>query len=490
MSNAIKIIVGLVLASLLWLGTTAYISSNTKSYLTSYILKSNNLYQAKGMQMAVEDFEKGFFSSTAKIKIDFTEPKLRELLFETIKLPIEVDYKIENGPIFFKEGLGFGSSRISSHVNLSEYFVDKEVFQKIFKEDIQLTSSTSVGFSNNASFVAKTNKIIANIDGDEVYISPLNIEGEMNLKTFQGQMKFLVDSVLTENKKELFHLKNISLEADISKFYDNGFYLGDFVFSLDSIDMKKEHLPFELKGAKVALEINIDENKDETIDMNFKVHANVGDSKLPMEYASLDALEFTYALKGTKLEGILAFQDFTKKIQAKEQKLMARLQSPSTGELDMEVLAELEKLQVKTTEDLMVLLAGLLKKDSSNFDAEIRMIDKKAKSSHLKMNIGYVGDQVLPTEAKALGELFKKELFNLITVNFDVNLEKAYIDNLTPEFQQALAGQLQMGVMFGIVKESNSSFSFDVNYAKDKRLMINGADRSEMLQMLEMSLVN
>lgn len=487
MAKITNIIGSVVVASALWLGGTAYISSNTESYLNTYITKSNKLYQANGMHMSVEHFEEGFFSSTAKMKIDFKEQGIREIISKIFTLPIEIDYKIENGPLFFKDGLGLGTSRTSMVINFSDYLVDKEAFKKIIKDDIKLTFNTNIGFSNNATFSAKTNKITVNVEGDEAHISPLKIEGDMNIETFQGQMKMFVDSVVAENQTDSIKAKNIVLDADIKKFYDNGFYLGDFVFSVAYLDMKDELLPFELKGAKIAVDMNIDENKDKDIDMQFKFHADVGESKLPEAYSYLKKVSFNYALNGAKLEGLLAFQDFTKQLQAKQQAIMSRLQLPITGELDMKVLAELEKMQVETEEGMMVLLAGLVKKESTNFDVEMKMTDKEEKSSNLKMNIGYVGDEVLPTSAKALTEKFKKELFDLLSINFEIKLEKDYINNLPVEFQQSLSGQLQMGSMFGIVKETNSSFSLDMNY-KPKTLMINGQDRTEMLQMLEMSL--
>ncbi|CAA6823562.1 MAG: Unknown protein [uncultured Sulfurovum sp.] len=488
MAKFTKIIASLIGVSALWLGGTAYISSNTKSYLNTYIAKSSSLYNANGMQMHVENFEKGFFSSNAKIKIDFVDPTLRETISETFKLPIELDYKIENGPLFFKNGLSLGSSRISSTVNLSSYLVDQEAFKKIFKEDIELTSMTSIDFFNNASFTAKTNKILANVDGDEVQVSPLTIEGDMNIETFQGQMKMLVDSVLAENKTEFIKARNIVLDADIKKFYDNGFYLGNFVLSLGSLDMKDELLPFELNGAKGTFTMDVEENKNKTIDMKFNLHAKLGDSKLPKEYSSLNEVELSYALNGTKLEGLLAFQDFTTGLQVKQQEIMRRLKSSTTGEIDMKVLAELEKVQTENMERMMVLMAGLLHKDSSNLNIEMKMIDKKEKSSHLEMNLAYVGDEVLPTTAKALEEKFRKEFLNLVNIELDVELEKDYIANLPLEFQQELAGQLQVGAMFGVVQENNSSFSFDASY-QAKRLMLNGKDRSEMLQLLEQGLL-
>ena len=484
MAKTTKIIASLLATTALWLGGTAYMSSNTKSHLDHYITKSNSMYKANGMQISIENFEKGFFSSNAKMKIDFLEPTLRESVSKTLKLPIEVDYTIENGPLLVKEGLRFGASRISTKVNLSDYFVDKEAFNKIFKEEVILTSNTSIDFAKNASFLAETNKIVASNEGDEIHISALKIEGKMNIETFQGQMKMFIDSVVAENKTDVVNMKNIVLDADIKKFYDNGLYLGDFVLSVDSVDMKDELLPFELKGAKIALDMNIDENEDKTIDMKFKFKGDAGESKLPKEYSSLKEVEFSYALNGTKLEGLLAFQDFIQNLQAKQEDIMSRLQSPTTGELDKEVLVELEKMQVETRENMLLLMAGLLKKDSTNFEVEMIMTDKEAKSSNLKLNLGYVGDEVLPTSYKELEEKFTKEFLNLLSLEFTVKLEKDYIGNLPEQSQQELAAQLQMGKMFGIVKENNNSFSFDSNY-KDKRLMVNGTDRSEMLQMLD-----
>jgi len=171
MAKITKIIGYTVAVSALWLGGTAYISSTTESYLDMYVKKTNNLYKSNGMEMSVENFERGFFSSNAKMKIDFIEPKLREVIAQSIKLPIEVNYELENGPLFFKNGLGFGSSRVHTTVDLSEYVVDKDAFKKMFKDDIRLTSSMSIDFFKNASFSAKTNQLLVDVDEDIVEVS-------------------------------------------------------------------------------------------------------------------------------------------------------------------------------------------------------------------------------------------------------------------------------------------------------------------------------
>jgi len=344
MAKVTKIIATLVGSSALWLGGTAYISSNTQSELNNYVTKANKLYESNGMKLSVESFEKGFFTSTAKMKIDFMDSPMKEIVAKTFKLPMVMDYNIENGPLFFKEGLGIGASRITTHFNFDDYVTNKEEFRKYFKDGIEFTSSSSVGFSKNTSFVAKTNKIVLDLEGDKFNFSPLNVEGEMNIETFQGQLKMVVDTITSENDNGSFKAKDVVLDADITKFFDNGFYLGDFLFTFGSIDMKGEDLPFELKNAKVVVDTKIDENDDKTVNMNFKLDANVGESTLPKDYASLGRVELAYALNGAKLEGLLAFQDYVKKLQEKQQDIMGRLIS-STGEMDMDVYAELEKMQ-------------------------------------------------------------------------------------------------------------------------------------------------
>ncbi|HIP51422.1 MAG TPA: DUF945 family protein [Campylobacterales bacterium] len=487
MAKVTKIIGSLIGVSVLWLGVTAYISSNTESYLDAYVQKTNNLYKANGMEMSVDNFEKGFFSSDAEIKIDFTNSEMRDIVAKTLKLPIKVNYSIENGPLFFKNGLGFGLSRIQNSVNVKDYYVESGVIQKYLKSDIIFTSNTTIDFGNNANFKGSTNKIIFDLEGEDLEVSPLEIAAKIDLETFEGTMNMKIDSIFVEGKDEFFKANDIIIDADLKKVFDNGFYLGDFVFNIGNIDTKGVDLPFSLENARVNMAVDIHQNDDETVNIDFKIDGDTGKSKLPEAYAFLKKAEVSYALHGMKLEGILAFQDYTQKLQVKQQDILSRLQSPATGELDMDVYAELEKMQVETQENMMLLMAGLLETNTTSLAFETKLLDKENKKSNISANFGYVGDKPLPTDAKALEAMFKKELLNLITLDFDLNLEKDYIQNLPIELQQILKSQLQMGAMFGIVKENNNSFSFDANY-KPRRLMLNGEDRTEMLQILETGL--
>ena len=103
---------------------------------------------------------------------------------------------------------------MTNSINLSDYLKDKEAFNKILKDDVQIDSSTSIDFSNNASFKLTSNMVKVIFDGKEIAVSPLKIMGEMNVETFEGDMKMFVDSIVAKNMV----LKDIVLDADITKF--------------------------------------------------------------------------------------------------------------------------------------------------------------------------------------------------------------------------------------------------------------------------------
>lgn len=473
----------------IWLGGTAYIGSKTEPYLEHYVQKTNKLYNPQGIALSLETFEKGFFTSEAQLKLDFTDESLRSELAEMIKLPMELNYTIENGPLFFQNGLGLGTSRVVNRIKVSDFLVEKKEFLDVVKDDIVFDSITNLGFTNNASFTAKTNRIVGSDGNGTVTISPLQMAGSFDIETFQSDMELLMEEFHVTSSEEEITLKDSVLDADITKFYDNGFYLGDFSLNVASLNVKSKEMPFEVNDAHVAMTMNISEDRDKDIDMQFGLKGDFGKSNLPKDFAFLNKVNVSYALKGTKLEGLLAFQDYTKRIQEKQQAILEKLNANSSGTLDESAFAALEKLQKETEDEMMLMIAGLLKKEKTRFVFETTMIDKAAKESTAKFNIRYVGDDALPKNAEALIAKFEKEFLNLLAMSVEIRLNKEYINNLPADLQQELTGQLQMGAMFGVIKDNNDSFSFEADY-KPKTLMVNGNDRSEMLQMLEMGMNN
>lgn len=124
-----------------WLVATWVISSNIKDELQRYITNANKIYSTSNINLKLTKFEKSFFSSVAKITLDTDDKLLKEL----IKTPIEFQYDIEHGPIFFKDGFGFGIAKMQNEFSINSVLKDATVF----KDDMVVTSDTTITFSKN-----------------------------------------------------------------------------------------------------------------------------------------------------------------------------------------------------------------------------------------------------------------------------------------------------------------------------------------------------
>lgn len=484
MSGKMKLVGLVVVAATVWMGSTAYIGSKAEPYLEKYVQKTNKLYEQYGVKMSVDTFNKGFFASQAVVKLDFTEPAMKEELAGILKLPMEMNYTIENGPLLFQNGLGFASSRIVNRIKLSDYLVEKEAFLEVVKDDIIVDSRTNISFNKTASFDVRTNRVVVDEDGDKLTMTPLLIDGEMDMETFQGDVAFLIEQFTIKGKEEDINIQDLTLDGTITKFYNNGFYLGDFKLNTASFNMKTQEMPFEVKNANLVMDVGIHENEHKDIDMQFKIKADLAETALPAEFAFLKKVEIDYALNGTKLEGLLAFQDYSTRVQAKQQELMEKVMANSaSGTLDESTLTELNQFQDDIQNELILLLVGLLNTDRTQFLLNAKVMDEKAKEASANLNLKYVGDEVFSKNASEVREKFEKELLNLLAMGVNIQLNKEYLENLPAELKQELSAQLQMGAMFGVIKDNNTSFSFKADYTPNT-LMVNGTDRSEMLKML------
>ena len=485
-----KIATSVIALGAIWLGGTAYISSNTQSSLEAYVEKSNALYQQNGMHLSVNSFKKGFLESEAEVSIDFTDPLIKKQLSDFLKLPLEMKYKIENGPLLLKDGVALGASRIKSTVNISDYLVDTVGIKKYVKEDIILTSTSTISFLKNNKFHGETNPIVADIEGDVFRISPLKIEGDVNIETFVGDIKVLIESIeakVNKKSKGTLNVSGISLDGTIKKLFENGFYLGDFDFKLNDINFKGDDVAFELKHAQALMNLAIDENQDKSINMHLAVDGTVGDSKLPKELAFLKKIHFAYLFENMELKGLLKFQDFSKALQEKQQAVFLKLSSAKTMEEQMKAMEELQALQVEMQNDMLKLFVGLIHEDKTTFGMEASVNDVQDKESEIKAKVGYVGKEPLSTDLKVLQAKFKKELLSLITLDLNLNLHESLLESLPPAMQADIQQKLQMLSISGMLKHENKTYTFDANYVP-KKLMVNGVDKSDMLILLEMGL--
>ena len=479
MSIKKRILASIVVASAIWAGSTAYISGNTEKYLNNYVTNSNKIYANNGMKMSILSFKKGFVNSHAKVSVDFTDPQIKKELEEVLKLPIVMDYDIENGPILLKDGLSVGASRIHSKLNVSKLFVDKNEFKKVVKDDIVLNTTMLIDFQNHIDYKAKSNKIVAEDNNTKFTISPLEVNGEMNGDSLSGTVNMITKSIYgdIDNKAEI-KLENVTLNGDIKKFFDNGFYLGNFDMGVDNFTVNdKYNKEQNIKNAKVKVAMDIKQNSSNLIDTNFKLNLDIGDTKLPPEINFLKTIALNYGLNGTKMEAWLAFQDTIKEVQEKQKKILEKLSTSKDIKEQEKAFKDLQNMQQEVQNKMVSLLSDFLVKDKTSFNLNANINSGQGKAM---FDIKYIGDEQLPKNLDELVTKLQQEILNWIKLNIDIKLDKSLANKLPQELQS----QLAIAMMTGMIQDNNTSYDFNANYVP-KKLIVNGQDKSSMIMLLE-----
>ena len=482
MSLGQKIVGTVAIATLLWAGATAYVSSNTKAYLDNYIETSNTLNKTNGMKLSLLSFEKGFLASTAKISMEFSDTRVAEVL----KLPLTTEYEIENGPIFFQNGLGFGLSRICNSINFNQFLLHNAELKKIIADDIVFNSITLVDFSHIITYRGATQPIVGDIEGTKITIAPFKMSGRLDANTLLGEFTLTnkeLKATSQDGRKML--LENLELSGDIQKIFKNGFYLGTFNFNVGSIstNVEEELFPMALENASMKLQVSMNENQDKSLTMDVSLDVDKGDTQLPPKIDFVKHLHFEYALEHTKLEAWLSFQDSIKKIQHKQEAILKTMKNATDNEVAMHALQELIALQESLQNETVRCMSDALIKDKSILKMATKITDKSTLESTATLAVHYIGEKKLPTNMAQFTALFKQEFLHWVKLNTKVEVQKSLIHSL----QQKLQQQLNMLLMIGMVKEQKQSYTFDANYIPNK-LMVNGVDKSDMIEMLERNL--
>ena len=161
-----KISIATISLLAIWLGGTYIIGEQTEGALQTQINKTNLIYADKGVSYKVKSYKKGFFESEAEIEVEVTDPILKEIFNDSFK-PFVMNYTIEHGPLFFKNGLGFGLSKMHKEFKFSELLNDdtKKEFLKSIKDDINIVSDMRVDFTQNAHYSLVTSSILSKEEG-------------------------------------------------------------------------------------------------------------------------------------------------------------------------------------------------------------------------------------------------------------------------------------------------------------------------------------
>jgi len=474
-----KLALFFVILGALWAGSTAYISHQTPSALEAYLVKINKVYEIYGMKIKLIDYQKGFLASSAKVELSMTNSALAEQVKEVLNLPMQTVYKIAHGPIFLKNGFGVGISKISNELNYTEMFAEKII--KSFKNDLILKGEMTIPFFQDAYYTASTNALDIETDKQvKIHIEPLQMQGTMNIETWKSKATAYLSQIKIEKAQSpMIKLEDIVMNFDLKKFFDNGFYLMDMDSQIKKINMSSDNASFQLKNAMASLDMVIDQNIDESISVKFNIGIDLKESKLPARMPQIKKAKLGINIGGMEMEGLMKTQNLGQKIQAveaKQKSIFKRIKTAQTTEERRTAIKDLQAIQNELIHTMAEVYAGILIKNKTTLSYSIDVTEQNNKQSKVSITTTYVGDD-LPSTGEAIVNKFKKEIFDLLTLKVDIQLE----ESLLTEISRSEKKKLKMMIQQGFVKQDNGRYILDAQY-KSQTLTINDKDFSQILK--------
>jgi len=470
-----KIVSSIIAAAAIWAGTTAYVGSQMKSSIQTQIDNSNKLYASSGIKYKINNYEKSFLESTAEIEINITDPSVLELIKETIKLPIVMNYNIEHGPLFFKNGLGFGAAKTHQNIPISSLLTPeaKEEFLALVKDDIMIKSNMDISFTKNASYTLSTDEVKITDDGKNIYMAPLLMKGNHNLETYQGDAKLNIASLKfqEENSQNGLTLKDLAIDIKIDELLEKMLMLGTIDISIANLIIKDDSNP-QLENIDIATNMNIVTKKDSqtTIATKFDGAIDFKDTKLPAELPNLKNVHFTMDMKKLGLKGWMELQEISQEMQKKQSELLSKMQSNSNPEDMQKVMEEFGTMQKDMLGKMVYSLNNLLVKDETSIGYGINIETKDSKKSNALIEVGYTGDIEFKGSLEEIAMKAQQQVLDMISLNVDLGLDAEHFKSL-PNAQE-LQAQIQMAIAQGFVKEENGKYILN-GYYKNQELIVN-----------------
>jgi hypothetical protein len=470
-----RIVSSIIVAVAIWAGSTAFVGTKMEENLQNQIENSNKLHASNGIVYKMNNYEKSFLNSTAEIEVNFTDPAILELIQDSIKLPMVIKYNIEHGPLFLKNGLGFGAARTHQEILLSSLLTQeaKKEFLTLIKDDIIIRSDIDISFTKNASYIISTNEVNINDDGKSFYMTPLKMKGNHNLETFKGDTKLNIDSLKfqEEGTQNGLTLQNLDLNIDIDEFIEKALMVGAIDLSIENLTIKDDNDP-QLKNVNIATNLHMVSKKDSdtTISTEFNGDIDFKDTKLPQNLPNLKNIHAKMNMNYIGIKGMLEFQKASKEMQEAQSQIFTKMQS-NTGEEEMQkIVEEFGALQQNMIEKIVHSLNNMLVKDKTLIEYGLGMQTKDNKKSSANAIIGYTGDIEFNDSIEEIAMKVQQQALNLVNLDVKLVLNNEHIKTLPNS--EILKQQIQMGVAQGFVKEENGKYILN-GYYKNQELIIN-----------------
>jgi len=470
-----KTVISLIAAAAIWTGTTAYVGNQMEENLQNQIENSNKLNSNSGIKYKINSYKKNFLDSTAEIEIDFTNPEILALIQDTVKLPMVIKYNIEHGPLFFKNGLGFGAARTHQEIPLSSLLTEeaKKEFLALIKDNIIIKSDMDISFNNNASYKISTSEVKIDKDEKSFHMAPLEIKGKHNLETYSGDAKIHVDSLelYEEGSKNGLTLQDLDINIEIDEFIEKAIMLGSIDFSIANLMIKDDTNP-KLQNINLATQMHMMTKKDseETISTGFNGSVDFKDTKLPDNMPNLKNIHAKMNMDYIGIKGMLEFQKASKDMQETQSKLLTKMQSNPSEEEMQKIFEEFGTVQQNMVNQIIHALNNMLMKDKTLIEYGLAIETKDNKESDADIKILYTGDIDFNGTIEEIAMKVQQQALNLVDLDVKIALDEEHIKAL-PDAEM-LKQQIQMGVAQGFIKEEKGKYILN-GYYKNQELMVN-----------------
>jgi len=494
-----KTLGALSFAAVAWLGSTAYIGSNIESQSEKLLGSMQEKYKKMGLDLKIEIKDKSFFTSKAVMTLNYKDKSMSELVGAIYNLPMQMDYEIEHGPVFFKNGVGVGLIRMHGDKSIIS-FLNEDLLDdiKLSKEDLVMKSTSVIDFSNHMVSNMTISALKYNDNYDmSIDVSEMKGHFDFDLDTMEGTAKLETPLIKVYNPKQptkdFVMVKDTTLNVNIDKFISDNIYLGGFTLQNKEITLAFSHLSKEPLVFLGDIDIQIEEDSDKNIKVLYKVDAEHLKGKIPEEAFPIafdpKKVSFDLIVEGLSVKGLEAFQQYTIEIQKKTQELIEKL-SAADSESRTLAFADLGAFQQEMQTKMIDLGQDIFTPKKGKISLNLNIEDENKKNHHANVSLAYIGEKLTGSMDEIM-ETFMLKAFESFKAKIDVSIEKSLITDFQKSLNSREQEQIGMGLMMGkaqgIIVEKDGAYKVNADYGPNK-LILNNKDMSEMINMLKSSI--
>ncbi len=475
-----KILSGILLIIILWATTTAVIGKKTEQEIEKIVEKTNKIYAEQGIKIDIEEYQNSFFSAVATVKIDMLDSELKKIASKEYGLlfPIKTEYQIEHGPLFFKNGVGLGLSRIYQEIEVSSLF-NQEVKKRFSKKSV-MRSKTLVSFFQIASYHLLGERIETEEGSKKLDIAPFEIRGESSLEDFSGEMQMVMPLISFMEDDKKVKIESMLLDVNMDKMVSDSLAMGKIDLSMKRFYLSDK----ENGGIDIFPTVHILSQKDgeKTFSSMMELNMDFNNSTTQPSLSDIEKLNLMLKVDGIGIKGMQEYQEAMQKVQEKQAKVMVNLQkNPNNKEENYQKLVE---LQEEMGVHLLDSLKDILFKDKTSITYSFKAQTKDKKESHGDILLGYTGDIDFTKTAQEIGQSINANMFTLFKLEMDIAIAQSHIQTL-PNGDEFLK-QLQSPMSQSMVKHQNNYYSIK-GYLKNQELILNDENLTNtVLPLLKM----